>query len=238
MPAATQWPKVLPRLTPEQQFISDDFMKHWHEELPKRFGIVEKFNHGYPVRHAPKDFQRTLEIGAGLGEHLHYEKLTPAQESKYYANEFRENMCEQIRITFPRVHTILGDCQARMDFPDGYFDRILAIHVLEHLPNLPATVRELRRLCDEKRGALSVLIPCEGSPAYALARRISAQRIFEKRYKQSYRWFYEREHINLPHEVLAELEPHFTVTHRAFFPLPVPWVFCNLCIGLTLRPKV
>ncbi|MEY2407788.1 MAG: hypothetical protein QOF48_458, partial [Verrucomicrobiota bacterium] len=38
-------------------------------------------------------------------------------------------------------------------------------------------------------------------------------------------------------EILRELEPFFEVLHRSFFPLRVPLVFCNLCIGLTLRPK-
>ena len=231
------WPKTFPPLTPEQQRISNDFMKHWHEVLPQRFGLVERFNHGYPVRHAPAHFRRTLEIGAGLGEHLHYEKLTPEQEENYYTLELRENMSRQISERFPLVHAISGDCQQRLNFTDGYFDRILAIHVLEHLPDLPATVREMHRLCDPNKGTFSVVLPCEGGMAYTLARRISAQRIFEKRYQQSYRWFIEREHINRPDEILDELEQFFHITHRAFFPLPLPLVFCNLCIGLTLRPR-
>ena len=235
--ATARWPKTFSPLTAEQQRISDDFMKHWHEVLPQRFGLIERFNHGYPVRHAPAHFQRTLEIGAGLGEHLHYEKLTPTQEENYYALELRENMSRQISERFPRVHAISGDCQQRLDFPDGYFDRILAIHVLEHLPDLPATVREMHRLCDAEQGIFSVVLPCEGGMAYTLARRISAQRIFEKRYQQSYRWFIEREHINRPHEIVGELQRRFHIIHRAFFPLLLPFVFCNLCIGLTLRPR-
>ena len=73
--------------------------------------------------------------------------------------------------------------------------------------------------------------------AYSLARKISAQRVFERRYQQPYKWFIEREHINRPHEILEELRPYFRITHRSFFPLRVPLVFCNLCIGLTLVPK-
>jgi SAM-dependent methyltransferase len=232
-----RWPKSFPPLTAEQQRISDDFMKHWHEVLPQRFGLIERFNHGYSVRHAPASFRRTLEIGAGLGEHLHYEKLTSAQEEGYYALELRENMRRQLGENFPRVHAIAGDCQQRLDFPDGYFDRILAVHVLEHLPDLPSTVREMHRLCNPAQGIFSVVMPCEGGMAYTLARRISAQRIFEKRYQQSYSWFIEREHINRPDEIIEELQRHFDITHRAFFPLPLPFVFCNLCIGLTLRPR-
>jgi len=45
------------------------------------------------------------------------------------------------------------------------------------------------------------------------------------------------ERINLPHEILAELRPYFTIAHRSFFPLPLPMIWPNLCIGMTLRPR-
>lgn len=232
------WPKILPPLTTEQQEISDDFMKSWHEELPKKYGIVERFNHGYPVKHAPPSFERTLEIGAGLGEHLLYEKLTPRQIQEYIALDLRPNMAEKIRARFPMIRVVIGDCQQQLAFPDGYFDRILAIHVLEHLPDLPSAIAELYRLADKERGFISVVIPCEGSPAYTLARKLSAERFFKKRYKQSYRWLFEREHINRPDEICVELSRFFDVVHKAFFPIPLPFVFCNLCIGITLKPRV
>jgi ubiquinone/menaquinone biosynthesis C-methylase UbiE len=232
-----KWPKPLPELTDEQKRISDDFMKYWHEVLPKRYAIIDEFNHRYPVRHTPRCFKRTLEIGAGIGEHLEYESLTAEQLTGYYALELRENMAAKLRIRFPDIKVVVGDCQTGLAFPDGYFDRILAIHVLEHLPNLPAAIAEMSRLCEKDRGYFSVVIPCEGSLAYTIARRISAQRIFEKRYRQSYRWLIEREHLNRPHEILDELRAYFKIIHRGFFPLPIPAVACNLCIGLTLRPK-
>ena len=237
MKAIAHWPKILAPLNEEQRRISDDFMKHWHEVLPQRYGIIDDFNHGYPVRHAPGKFLSTLEIGAGLGEHLAYEKLTAEQERHYVALELRENMAARLRERFPNVQAHVGDCQARLPFADGSFDRVLAVHVLEHLPNLPAAVREMHRLCHPERGVFSVVIPCEGGMAYTLARRISAQRIFEKRYHQPYDWFIQREHLNVPSEILGELQSFFEITDRSFWPLRVPLVFCNLCIGLTLRPK-
>ncbi len=212
-------------------------MKLWHEVLPQRYGLVERFNHHFPVRHSPAGFTTTLEIGAGLGEHLQYEKLTPTQEQNYYANEFRENMAAEIRRRHPRVQTVVGDCQQRLDFTDGFFDRVIAVHVLEHLPNLPATIREAHRLLSPARGRFLVVIPTEGSPAYSLARRISAQRVWNRQFGGGYEDFYRREHINLPAEILAELAPWFTIEARSFFPLRVPWVFCNLCIGLSLVPR-
>ena len=213
-------PRFSPPLTKEQRRISDDFMKYWHEVVPKQYGIIDHFNHSYPVWHAPASFVRTLDIGAGLGEHLAYEKLTPEQEVNYVAVDLRENMCATTQKRFPRVQVVVGDCQKGLNFPTGYFDRIIAVHVLEHLPDLPRAVNEMHRLCRKPDGTFSVVIPCEGGFANTLARRISAQRIFERRYRQSYRWFIEREHISLPDEIIRELERHFVVVHRRFFHFP------------------
>jgi SAM-dependent methyltransferase len=231
-----KWPKVFPPLSAEQEAIRDDFMRHWHEVLPRRFGALERWNHGFVVRTAPAGFERTLELGAGLGEHLAHERLTPAQRGAYVALELRENMAAELARRFPDVRTVVGDCQRRLDFPDGSFDRVVAVHVLEHLADLPAAVREVRRLC-APGGVFQAVIPCEGGLAYALARRVSAQRIFERRYRQPYRWFIEREHVNRPDEILEELAPHFAVERRGFFPVPLPITTVNLCVGLVLRPR-
>ena len=61
-----KWPKVLPPLTAEQQAISDDFMQYWHEVLPKRFGIVERFNHGMPAGEHAHDGCSQAEGQTGL----------------------------------------------------------------------------------------------------------------------------------------------------------------------------
>jgi ubiquinone/menaquinone biosynthesis C-methylase UbiE len=234
----SKWPKILPPLTAEKQNISNDFMQHWHEQLASRsrYGLIEKFNHNYAVKNAPANFIKTLEIGAGLGEHLAYEKLNEIQKQHYVALEIRENMANSIRSKYPQVQTLVADCQSKLPFEDGYFDRILAIHVLEHLPNLPATIKEMHRLC-HKDSVFSIVIPCEGGLAYGLARRISAQHIFEKRYKQSYKWFISREHLNTPREIMHELKPYFEIQHQSYFPFFIPIVNCNLCIGLTLTAK-
>jgi SAM-dependent methyltransferase len=235
--APAKWPKHVPPLSPEQQRISDDFMHYWHAQLPSRYGAFARFNHGYVVRNAPPDFSRTLEIGPGLGEHLEHETLTDAQAANYYAVDIRDNMAADIKRRFPRINTVVADCQKRMAFDDGFFDRIIAIHVLEHLPDLPAAIRELHRVCDKARGVLSIVIPCEGSLAYSFARSISAKPMFERRYGQPYDTFIKREHINLPHEIFEEIAPYFVRRQSTYFPLPVPLEFCNLCIGATFAPR-
>jgi len=232
-----KWPKIIPPLSKEQEEISNDFVLYWLQVLSKNYSFIDKFNHSYVVKNRPLNFLRTLEIGAGTGEHLNYEKLTDAQKLNYYALDIRKNIIDHLKIKHPEIQALLGDCQKNLDFSDGFFDRILAIHVLEHLPDLRAAIKEIYRLINKKDGVFSVVIPCEGSFAYSLARKVSAQRIFESRYKQSYNWFIEREHINLPSEIFEELDSKFTIINSSFFPLRMKSLFCNLCIGLTLKPR-
>jgi SAM-dependent methyltransferase len=238
--AARKWPKSFPPLTPQQEAIRNDFVKRWLEVFPDRYGLVERFNHEYPLRAwdtlaAPGGAPvRTLEIGAGLGSHLVHERL---DRQEYHALELRENVLAVLKRRYPAVHATLGDIEQRTPFPDAFFDRVIVVHVLEHLCNLPAALDEIRRVL-KPTGILSVVAPCEGGFAYSLARRISAQRMFEKEYGSSYRWFIEREHVNTYDEVLEELTGRFTLTHERRWPLPGLPIAVNLIVGLTLSLPV
>ena len=229
-----KWPKECPVLTEEQNAIRDDFMKYWLSILPKRFGIIEKFNHGYPVDKGFFKGCRTLEIGAGLGEHLEYEDLI---NQDYSVLDMRSELLGEITKKFPSVKVIVGDCQEHIPLEINSFDRIIAIHVLEHLPNLPSALNEVHRLLKDNIGKFVVVIPCEGGFSYELARKISAKRIFEKRYNQSYDWLISIEHINKPQEIIYELEKFFIIEERRYFPLLIPNYSFNLCIGILLTKK-
>ena len=34
-----KWPKVVPTLSEEQRRVRDDFVRYWHEQLPRRYGV-------------------------------------------------------------------------------------------------------------------------------------------------------------------------------------------------------
>ena len=230
------FPKTLPSLTEEQKIIKDDFMEHWLKVLRKNYNIVDNFNHKVVFKNKQKDFLTTLEIGAGIGEHLNYENLTEKQKKNYYALEKRENVINILKKEHPDINAVHGDAEKKLPFDDNYFDRIIAIHVLEHLPNLPDTLKESSRVL-KKTGLFQVVIPCEGSLAYSIARKISAERIFKKKYKMDYGWYIKSEHINKPNEIFEELSKFYKVKKKFYFPIPIPFEFCNLCIGVNLELK-
>ena len=124
------------------------------------------------------------------------------------------NVSGQINLGQSLAITVLvADVQEELPFPNDHFDRVIAVHVLEHLPNLPAAISEIHRVSTPD-ATLSVVIPCEGSVATAIARRFSAQRLYERRYGCPYELFIRREHINMPEEIAEELSPFFEITHR------------------------
>lgn len=231
-PERFRWPKAIPPLDAQQQRINDDFMHQWHEVLPRRYHGIERFNHGYALRRLPevRPF-KTLELGAGIGAHVAFEDLS-IQE--YHAIEVRPSMADALRQRFPLVRTAVGDCQRALPYEDSFFHRVVVVHVLEHLPDLPSCLDQVRRVL-KPGGILSVVLPCDPGLAYEIARKISAERFFRKRYRIPYRWLARREHINSPGEILHLLRERFVEMERSYYPLAIPIVNLNLCIGSTWR---
>jgi len=227
-----KWPKRRPVLTEREKWILTDRAEYWLTNAPKKYEYVERFNQIWVAENCRKG-GRVLEIGAGLGEHLRYEDMNKIE---FYALDIRPEMIKGIKKRFPKVKTILGDCQKRMDFPKNFFDRVLAIHVLEHLPNLPSALKEVHRVL-KPDGEFGVVIPCEGGLARELARYMGVKQVFEKKYGVSYDWYNKIEHINTAKEIIEELDAYFDVHKKSFFPLRIPSINLNLALGMVLKPK-
>jgi SAM-dependent methyltransferase len=229
-----KWPKVLKPLTDEQKAIGDDFMKFFTEQIPNRYGLLDRYGHNFIAQSMRKiSGMRTLEIGSGVGEHIEYEDLG-IQE--YWANEYRPKMADAIKRRFPTVNVINSDCQGEFEFADGFFDRVIAIHMLEHLPDLPRAVGNIHRLLKDD-GQLGIVIPCDPGFAYSLGRKFTSARAFKKRYNQDIGWFVESEHINAPEEIMHVLKQDFKIVHQRSFPLLVPIKHINLVYHAVLEKK-
>lgn len=227
----TTWPKQVPVLTPQQAAIREDYVNYFYAEVyTPRFGPIQRFNHAY-ARRSFTPGVRTLDVGAGLGEHLDFED---GRAGDYVALELRSEMASEITRRHPYVTTVVGDVEQGLDVAAAQFDRVLAIHVLEHLPNLPAALDELKRVL-RPGGVLSVVLPCEGGMLYSLGRRLTTQRLFEKRYGMSFDWCIKSEHVSVLPEIVHELDLRFSREDTSWFPSKLPTVHANICAGLTYR---
>jgi phosphatidylethanolamine/phosphatidyl-N-methylethanolamine N-methyltransferase len=221
------WPKKRAPLTDEQSAIMADWINEFLTSVKSsRFGWVSRFDHTFPVRSASPEV-RTLEIGAGTGTHVEFEP-----NGDYVALEASAELAAQIPER-DGLSVVVADCEQRLPWEDDSFDRVLAIHVLEHLYNLPVALDEIARVL-RPDGIFCVVIPCEGGRLYSLGRRFTTKRIFEKRYHTPYEWMIGQEHCNTAREVLDELNRRFQVRGQQFFPLRVPAVDLNLVVGLEL----
>lgn len=53
-----------------------------------------------------------------------------------------------------------------------------------------------------------------------------------------YKWFIEREHVNIPQEILGEIQPYFKLVSREFFSFKIfTYTWCNISIGLNFKLK-
>lgn len=227
------WPKVPPPLSEAQRVAREKYMKLWHELLPKRYGAIEKFNHGFPAKLFIKAGSRTLEIGAGLGSHLAYEDL---QKQEYHCLEYREEFCAELKQRYPNAQVHCADIQTKQAWKDKHFDRVVAIHVLEHLRNLPKAVNEIHRLLKDE-GEFDIVIPCEGGLAHTLARKISAERLFRKNFHMDFTPIHKNEHVSTYFEIMDVLKDRFRIEKRSFFPLKLPIANVNFCAGFRLKKR-
>ena len=228
-----KWPKHPPVLNAAQEAAREGFMKLWHEELPSRYGLIEKFNHGSVAALPVREGTRTLEVGAGLGAHSKFEDL---QRQDYYCLEYRQEFCDELAKVFSADRVVCGSIEERQPWPDGFFDRIVVIHVLEHLRNLPQALAEMHRLL-RPGGNLDVVMPCEGGLAYGLARKISAERLFRKQFRMDYTPIIRNEHVSSLEEIFVEFDKYFDIAWRSYFPLPIPVQTLNLCVAARAVPR-
>ena len=125
--------------------------KSWHFVHPKH--LVDAPWHDWYVEHLTPAVVM-LDVGCGNGAHA----LRAAPHCKrifgfdYDSEQLRVGHQEAARLGHDNVHLFAWDITGRFPFPDGHFDVILFLDVIEHLVPRVSVLREIRRvLKDEGR---------------------------------------------------------------------------------------
>ena len=100
---------------------------------------------------------RVLDVGSGTGISAPY---YVEKGCEYHGVDISAQMAEQARANVPSDHVSfsVGDVESGLDFPDGRFDLLIALGLVEYLDRLDAALDEMVRLV-RPGGSLIVTVP-------------------------------------------------------------------------------
>jgi ubiquinone/menaquinone biosynthesis C-methylase UbiE len=189
------------------------FMRRSHDWCERRFDAASHFG-------------RVLEIGAGSGAHL---RAVRHRWDEYWLTDSNPALLAQIApgIAPPGGKVIVRREDAtRLSFPDRCFDRLIATHVLEHLPEPHRVLREWARVV-RPGGIISVVLPCDPGLAWRWGRHLGPRRTFI-RAGIDYDYWMAREHINPIGNLVRFLRHYFDEIDECWRPCLLPSIDLNL----------
>ncbi len=221
----------------------------WLEYRENMAGVYDELNYTSPLQASAMrashrllerafdgghHFERVLEIGAGTGVHLSFVRHGFGQ---YVMSDHDPKALARAE---QKLNGDYGDRLSyavqrgeSLDYPDDSFDRVVAVHVLEHIYPPEAALKEWCRVLKDG-GTLSVLLPTDPGLAWRLARCLGPRRHAEAR-GIAYDYVMAREHVNPCGNLVTILRHHFGKTSEAWWPLSLASVDLNLFYAFHAR---
>ena len=170
---------------------------------------------------------RVLEVGAGTGAHL---ELVRHRYDEYVITDLRNDMIEKIKNKYARKFTnrlfYRQENAAKLSFKNDRFDRLIAIHVLEHLQAPHEVLAEWARVVTPG-GIITIVIPCDPGLLWRIGRFFGPRRN-ASRYGLEYDYWMAREHINSAFNLVNLIRYYFDRLQETWFPIHLPSVDLNL----------
>lgn len=190
-----------------------------HQLLEKDFG---------PDDHFPT----VVEVGAGSGQHL---SAVRHRFERYHITDRSDQFLQQIDLPdHLRDKVILNKEDATaLSFADASVDRLVACHVLEHLPEPHQVLREWVRVL-RPGGVLSIVLPCDPGLLWRLGRHLGPRKNAEAA-GIPYDYWMSREHINSITNLSALLNYYFDQPKANWWPTRLPSVDLNLIYAVNIQ---
>ncbi len=211
----------------------DSYEKNWRDYYQKHNydeGIASWFmkrSHLWSEKKFSNDdyFPTVLEVGAGTGKHLEYVRhrfdeyiLSDLNDAILKDNLSRADIAEGVGVK--------REDATQLSFEDNSVDRLIAAHVLEHLPNPYLVLREWHRVI-KPNGIMTLILPCDPGMAWRFGRNFGPRSSAEAAGIE-YNYWMAREHINAITNLIAFIRYYFDMREEIWKPLFVPSVDINL----------
>ncbi|MDR1398163.1 MAG: class I SAM-dependent methyltransferase [Desulfarculales bacterium] len=176
-----------------------------------------------------KHYSRVLEIGAGSGRHLPFIKHSFDQ---YILSDVNTCLLQEAKAKNSNIHKgklryEIQDAK-NLGYDDSYFDRLIAVHVLEHIYEPHLAIQEWLRVI-KNGGMLSVLIPTDPGLAWRMGRRLGPRKNALNK-GIAYDYIMAREHVNSVINLIAFLRHYISSPQKYeyWWPCPIASIDMNL----------
>ncbi len=212
----------------------EDYLQRWaelYEDMNYNQGLAGYFlqkSHAWAEqRWGPEiHFGKVLEVGAGTGVHIEHVRHSFDQ---YVMTDLNPPLMNRIDGVHGRVggaiSTEIQDATS-LSYDGESFDRVIAAHVLEHLPNPHDVLLEWTRVL-KPGGVLTLVLPCDPGLAWRLGRYGFARKKFIKA-GIDYDYWMAREHINAINNLVSFTRHFFPRMKEQWLPFRIPSMDLNL----------
>ena len=217
----------------------EEYMKKWtelyeHANYDRGLtGFFLKKSHHWAEKAFNKKmkFDKVLEVGSGSGVHLEYVKHG---FNEYYVTDLSEAFIKQAKqkCSDSRVFHKIEDA-SKLSFKSNSFDRLIAAHILEHMPDPHDVILEWTRVL-KPGGILTIVLPCDPGVWWRLGRYVFARKPFIKA-GIDYDYWMAREHINPINNLVSFIKAYFNDIEEYWKPLNIPFIDLNLFYIVHIR---
>ncbi|MDR3235437.1 MAG: class I SAM-dependent methyltransferase [Prevotellaceae bacterium] len=179
-------------------------------------------------------FNNVVEIGSGIGYHLDF---VNHQYDTYTLTDINQKVIEKLNDkSFSEKIKIQKLESEILPFSDNEFDRLIAVHVLEHIYHPEKALREWSRVV-KNEGIISILLPCDPGIAWRLGRYISSQHRAHKNGVNEWDLFVALEHVNSINGLMAMIRYFFEEKEEKFWPFFTKSMDMNLFYAVHIQNK-
>ncbi len=177
-------------------------------------------------------FKKVIEIGAGEFGHSSFLKHNYDQ---YIMTDKSVRAVQIAEGKYANQQAIMVQVQSAnaLTYPDNYFDRLIACHVLEHLSEPHKVLREWNRVV-KPGGIISILLPCDPGILWSAGRGLSGYKKYLKNGVDMYYWM-AREHINPIGNLVKFIQYYFENVKEIWWPSRIPSSNLNLFYACQIR---